>query len=555
VAKILRKGEKLKIALLIVYLLVAASVVATVLIEKGVEEAERSFETGYEAHEYLWETVLEGAETDKYDKYAIYASRILAVKHPEIYLQGDNIFLEQIMTSNGYQRVYSIDNIHDESFMHTSFGGPPFSFEDVEFEGYEVISTAQLYPENYPLFAYLDRRLFPVSTTLKTWENEITQLELGEQFYFSLKENRGSAGALYIIYCDNEETYLYDNGELTQIKNLTKTEVIKGNPVLILNEENVWYPLMGRDDTTGDPVLNHIVEEYSTDSQTPQLTEFEENAIEILKQITELEDENQILMSELVAAHTEMTLRRSIENYNVLGAAWSELDISPYAYGIFREIYKRANYLSPITAHLAWISGGHERENRIEAIADEYLTHAGSPYWDYKYAHGHIWNCMLIGKTIGESYRTRAGHCVWQAVNISSVLDALNIKNYMIQVVSYHSRHAVTYLPDYGLFASNGAAVPETLVPKWITFENIPPYLGISFVSCEGEWAHPRLYTYFGTISPEESIDVLNFLKEVFHEIEPEIDFRGVAGAYSYVTYSELISGLKEEEWTPLELP
>ncbi len=555
-AKILRKGEKLKIALLLVYLLVAASVVAAVLIEKRVAEAERSFETGHDAHEYLWETVLEGAETDKYDKYAIYTSRILAVKHPEVYLQGDALFLEQIMTASGYKEVYLIENIHDyESFYSTSFGGPPFSFEDVEFVAYEVVSTPKLYPENYPLFAYLDRRLFPIATTLKTWENEITQLELGEQFYFSLRENRDFASALYIIYCDNEETYLYDNGELTWMENLTKTEVIKGNPILIFNEENVWYPLMERDDTTGDPVLNHIVEEYSTDSQTPQLTEFEENAIEILKQITELEDETQVLMGAVVAAHTEMTLRRNIENYYVFEAAWSKLDISPYAYGLFREIYKRANYLSPITAYLAWIAGEDKRENRIEAIADEYLIHAGSPAYNYKYAHGQIWNGELVGKSIGESYRTRAGHCVWQAVNISSVLDALNIRNYIIQVVSCESHHAVTYLPDYGLFASNGAAVPEVLVSKWLTFENIPSYFGISFVSYEGKWAHPRLYTYFGTLSPEESIEVLNSLKEVFHEIEPEIDFRGVAGAYSYVTYSELISGLEEEEWTPFKLP
>ncbi|MEA1904745.1 MAG: hypothetical protein U9M97_02545, partial [Candidatus Hadarchaeota archaeon] len=384
------------------------------------------------------------------------------------------------------------------------------------------------------------------STTLKTWENEITQLELGEQFYFSLKENRGSAGALYIIYCDNDETYLYDNSELIWMGNLTKTEVIKGNPILIFNEENVWYPLMERDDTTGDPVLDHIVEEYSTDSQIPQLTEFDENTIEILKQITELGSENQILMAKLVAAHTEATGRFSIENYGVFEATWKELDIPLHAYGVFQEIYKRADYLSPITAHLAWISGGHEGENKIETITDEYLTHAGSLAYDYKYAHGLIWNSMLVGKTIGESYRTRAGHCVWQAANISSILDALNIRNYVIQALFYHF-HNFVYLPHYDLFVSNGAVVSE--------IENMPPYLAISFIDCEGKWAHPRLYTYVGTLSPEKSIDVLNFLKEMFYEIDPEIDVRGVAGTYSFVSWGELISGLKEEEWKEMELP
>lgn len=177
--------------IVIAIVIIAAAVIAVALVYLGREERgiERSFGPSFEAHQYLWEKTLEEAEVDKYStEYAIYASRILAVKHPEVYLQGDTIFLRRIMTASGYRKVYLIENIHDyESFVYTSFGGPPFSFEDVEFETYEMISSSQLYPENYPLFTYLDRRLFPVSTTLKTWENEITQLELGGNFTSALR--------------------------------------------------------------------------------------------------------------------------------------------------------------------------------------------------------------------------------------------------------------------------------------------------------------------------------------------------------------------------------
>lgn len=510
--------------------IIVTIVIAGALVYLGKEEGriERSFESSFEAHRYLWGEVLEEAKVDKYSKYAIYASRVLTVKHPEVYLQGDAIFLRQIMTASGYRKVYSIENIHDyESYMYTSFGGPSFSFEDVEFEAHEIVSSPQLYPENYPLFTYLDRRLFPISTTLKTWENEITQLELGAQFYFSLKENRGFAGALYIIYCDNEETYLFDNGELTWMKNLTKTGEIRGNPILILNEENVWYPLMERDDTTRAPILSHLVKEYSTDVRTPKLTEFEENAIEILKQVTELDGENQVLMATIAAAHTEAP-ERPVEDYYEFETAWRELGIPIYAHGVFQEIYKRADYLSPITAYLAWISGGHEEEDKIEAITGEYLKHAGSPAYNYEFAHGHIWNCMLVGKTIGESYRTRTGHCVWQAASISSVLDALNIRNYIVQYL-FRNYHHIVLLPQYDIIVSDGA-VP--VIP-----ENWPSSLAINFISTEGKWAHPR-YTYIGTLSPEESINVLNFLEEKIH-----------------VSYSNLISRLEEEEWTPFKLP
>lgn len=318
------------------------------------------------------------------------------------------------------------------------------------------------------------------------------------------------------------------------MKNLTKTDVIKGNPVLILNEENVWYPLMERDDTTKDPVLDHIVEEYSTDIRTPQLAEFEENAIEILKQVTELEGENQVLMAAIAAVHTEGT-KRPTETYSEFEAVWEELDIPLYAHGVFEEIYKRADSLSPITAYLAWISGGYEGENKIEAIAGEYLKHAGSPIYNYKLAHGHIWNCTLVGKTIGESYRTRAGHCVWQAANISPVLDALNIKNYVIQTRfphAFYSHHWVL-LPHYDLIVSNGSV---SVIPEIEEIENMPSYIAVKFISSEGKWAH--LDIYIGTLSPEESINVLNFLGEKF-----------------CISYSDLISRLKEEEWTPFKLP
>jgi len=532
---------------LILSAIIATVVIAGALVYLGKEEGriERSFGSSFEAHQYLWGQTLEEAQVDKYSKYAIYASRILTVDHPEVYLQGDAIFLKQVMTTSGYRAVYLDENIIDARFEDALFGGPPFSFKDVEFESYEIVSSSQLYPENYPLFVYLDRRLFPIATTLKTWENEITQLELGEQFYFSLKENRGSAAGLYIIYCDNEETYVYDNDELTWMENLTKTGVIRGNPILIFNEENVWYPLMDRNDAAKDPILDHIVEEYSTDIQTPQLTESEENAIETLKQTTELEGENQVLMAAIAAVHNEGT-GRGIEEYLEFEAAWGELGIPSYATGVFQEIYKRADYLSPITAYLAWISGGHEGKDKIEAITGEYLKYAGDLAHNYKSAWGHIWNCMLVGSTIDESYRTRAGHCVWQAANISSVLDALNIKNYTIQILSQNLNHTILYLPpQYDLIVSNGAVVSKSI-------ENRYSYVGIGFISSDGKWAHPRLYTYAGTLSPEESINVLNFLKA---GIDGGIDFRGIVGAYDFVSWSELISGLENEEWTSFELP
>jgi hypothetical protein len=538
-AKTLHKDKLLKIVLLMC-LVIAVSVTVAVLVAKKAEE------TGIAVHESLWKTILDGAKTDKYDMYAIYASRILAVTHPEVYLQGDEIFLNHITSHDGYQKEYLIKDVHDNYFNAQDMVGPPFSFGDVNFENYTTVFFTETYPENYPLFSYLDRRLLPIASTLKLWENKITQLELGEQFYFSLVENSGSAVGLYIIYCDNEETYVCNGGELTWMRNLAKTDTVAGNPILIFNEENVWYPLMGRDDTSEDLALDNVVRKYCTDNQTPQLTEFEEHRIKTLKQVTGLDNKNQILMATIAAAHTDGTQkgRIGIVTYSEFSAAWDNLGIPWYANELFQEIYKRANYLSPITAYLAWISQKQTGEAKISAITNEYLKHTRTP--GYSYAWGETWSSGLVGQAIDECYRTRAGHCVWQAASIAAVLDAINVSNYTIggyYVSSQIIGHSWLYLPEYDLTVSNGTIYSHGTV---LTYPSIN---AVNSIDHGGKWANTVLNYCIGTLSSQESINLLNYLKSVHKD-----NIEGFNGL-SVVPYPELISDLAQEYWMSIQLP
>jgi len=528
-----------KTAFLICLVIVISVVIIALIVKKGAGE------TNYEVHERLWRITLEEATADRYSKYAFYASRSLAVRYPEVYLQGDAIFLKHIMSHDGYREAYSIKDVHDAYFYARNMVGPPFSFDEVKSENYTLVSFTETYPENYPLFSCLDRRLLPIASTLKLWENKITQLELGEQFYFSLKENRGSAQGLYIIYCDNEETYIYDSGKLTWMRNLAKTNTVAGNPILIFNEENVWYPLMNRDDTSKDLTLDNVVRKYCTDIQTPQLTEFEEHSIETLKQITELDNENQILMATIAAAHTEGTHNGSM-TFPEFSVAWDNLGIPWYANELFREIYKRANYLSPITAYLDWVSQEYKGEAKINAITDEYLEHTRTPGWSY--AHGHTWSCMLVGQTIDECYRTRASHCVWQAASIAAVLDAIKVSNYTIEGydASLPELHSWLYLPKYDLTVSDGMILSHGTVL-------VSTLNAIININHGGKWAHLGLNFYIGTLSPKESIDLLNYLKSIHGD-----DIKGlrvINTSPSVISYSELISGLAQEQWMTIELP
>lgn len=55
-----------------------------------------------------FERVIQGAETNVYCKYGIYSSRIIAVKHPEVYLQGDLISVNQICSTPGFAKAYTV---------------------------------------------------------------------------------------------------------------------------------------------------------------------------------------------------------------------------------------------------------------------------------------------------------------------------------------------------------------------------------------------------------------------------------------------------------------
>ncbi len=91
---------------------------------------------------------------------------------------------------------------------------------------------------------------------------------------------------------------MWKDGELIDA-NLNAVDRIEGNPILIFNENYVWYPLMEKDDTSKDSTLRALVEKYSTDVKVPKLSDFESEIVKELKIVTELENEKQIEIAKL----------------------------------------------------------------------------------------------------------------------------------------------------------------------------------------------------------------------------------------------------------------
>jgi hypothetical protein len=472
-------------------------------------------------HTSAWEMVIQKAHEDLSYVYSFYATRTLAVKHPEIYLQADGLFVEIITTNTGFKRAFEIKDVHDETLYTRSYGSPPFSFDDVDFSTYTTLGFREYYPQGYPVFSFLDRRILPIASTLKSKDNRLTQLEKGVQAYFA---ERGEK-EMYLLYCDNENTYLYSDDDIIWADTLEPVEEIDGNPILIFNEEYVWYPLMERDDTDKDALLKTLVTACATDVTVPHLEEGELAFLDELKRVTELQSHLEEDMALLSALRPVWNLEKysKTDLYERVGE--SGIDFI----GERRFLLKQGNYLSPITAYLAAISEACEGENKMIEVSREYLKHASTDTLQFA-AHGHTWYCDLVEQTIEESYTTKAGHCIVQAANISAALDLAHMEYYWVEgysekIVSGPNAHDWLCIPACDGTVSNGLYLPG----KKLLLNRI------DFVANNDTWAYIKeLERWVGTASPRELIVMLRKLDDFYEE---EIYIRE-AGEYMYLARS-----------------
>jgi hypothetical protein len=521
-------------------------------------------------HASLWLNTTKRALSDRLYAYAIYASRTIAVNHPEVYLIGDSIFIGLIESKGGYDKAYQTKDVTDDYFLSSTAVGPAFTLDNVDFTSYRVVSPTQLYPSGYPLLGFLDRRMQTVACTLKTTNGELTQLELAEQYYFKLNETLTDGSRVFIIYCANDESYIYNSGQLTSMNGLKSVSSVNGDPTLIFDWRGVWYPLMGRDDTAKDQTLKNVVDRFSTNKTQPELSEAEKQVLDYLRDATKLTSDAEFTLAELCAVHTEATSGARV--YNEYMPYWNRAQIPLISgYGLFRAVYRVANYLSPITAYLATTSNNLSGVTRLTKISEEYTKNTATFFYaTANTSWGHSWPCMLCGNTVDETYRSRGSHCVWQADNLAAVLDVMGIESYFMELgISVNGEivgsewHNSIYVPKYDVVIGNG--VIETIVyghsNSVVSYvDNDTPRTIIRYISYAGKWVDPIIMgsgasAYYGTMSPSEVSDALSLLSRVHGET-----FQGLAiesNKWHAVSFEDLVSSLKslESSFHPVKLP
>jgi hypothetical protein len=519
--------------------------------------------TPEKVHEEAWMRAVEGARSDAFDRYGIHASRVLALRHPEVLLEADVRFVTHITTNRGYSHAYALRDVHSMEFLNDrQFRKyPPFSFDAVDFDALKTVGFRELYPERYPVLPFLDRRLMPAATTLKTRDGKVTELEKVALHYQKERVGRGEARGLFVVYCENERAYLYDGGRLSNAEG-EMVEEVDGAPILIFNEKVAWYPLMERDDTAIDESLEKVVNDLREDRDAPNLTPFEKDVIDRLHDLTDLRDGRQHAMAVIVCNRStgRQTCTAPFSDWLPFHALWDEALPTRKArawqyYGYLEQILIRADKLSPITAYLASLSLNSTGYDRLVSIEKEWLSRVALP--NYGYVWGHIWDECLVEYSVGESFRTSAGHCMVQGMIISAVLEMAGIDNYLMEGEVPGSHH-YNYLPDYEFSFDNArlSSCRNNVMLNWPKGNKV-----LARFHHNGKFCSPIAGDHYsGTWSPEECVAELDYLAGIYgnklliygngeHETSPTLENRENRA----ITDDYRI--LLDEEWEDLKLP
>lgn len=514
--------------------------------EGALELTEEQVEKGSALHREAWKNAINEAKTDRYYKFALYSSRSLAVRHPEVYLKGDAEFLKHVTTTSGFSKAYEETNFQSQKLID-GYSGPPFNLNQVDIASYSLKDPRKLYPENAPYFDFLDRRVGPLSSVLKTKSKEITQLEKAFLLYFIQKEK--TFPHPYIVYCDNHNTYLASYNKLVSAKSGKEVGQVQGNPILIFNEHSVWYPLMDRDETESDNLLDRVVSKYAKTKKSPKLDDFEEEKVNKLKDVTDLKPNTDRELAEIASVRASPLSGDPFRP--LLGKHLSDYPMEIW-HGIGLNWTKRANYISPFSAYLATFIDQDNLRPSVEKLIDVWHT-------DYGLRWGHIWECSLVQYTIDEVNRINYVHCVLHASSLSSVLDLANVKNFLIMGASGKPSptHTYTSIPELGFVISNGDIEDRgTMINR-----GKDPWDTIWYIASGEKWAFPYIDYYSGNWAPEDLAQSLEGLIDQYGD-----SFNGFKSNPSrsdfhfYRTYLEseaFIEALyqEQEQWEPFRHP
>jgi len=491
----------------------------------------------YELHKKTWLHVANRAKSELEFKYAIYQSRSLAVKHPEVYLKADNLFNE-LLTSQSNMWEYYMDRTENlleqmekyKEIMNSN--GEKFSWDKFDINRHKPIGYAELY-DTVAFLPFVDIRLHFMGSALKGSNWQATPLSMAEFLYFQLKSKNKDPyllvtgnGTAFVAYKDGVDYKLMDfRGKIVNNP--------PDNVMLVFNEDYAWYPLMERDDTSKDTNLKKIVEKYTTSNKLPNLTPDEKELIKILKEVTELPTEKDYTWAIYFAGKLHIS---SWKYYPEIFTALYPEDAEKG--GFHRShgpstITARNTYIARISSQLSPSAAMLANLARIfsDAPLDTMISTVFSTYLNYVATRENprtggleLWfHSELFFLNIDDSFLTKAGNCIMMATYAASILDLAEIPDLEVYIVGmkYTQRsggHAYT-----AVFKEDEKGTIENLrwAPGFNGLEIEKDGAALDMVITDNGWAVMDDRAPFGngkiktTFEFSEVLELFNHLKEL----------------------------------------
>jgi len=516
-------------------------------------------ETPEAVHLEVWKKRATGAATDPFDCYAFYTSRSLFVQHPEIYLRADRRFYRHVTTVPGYKNAFLENDRESREFLPHSqyYRSAPFSLDLFPWEATTVTNSERsLYPDRHPFLPFADRRMLPLATTLKTTKRTISELEMASIRFQQAVDAAGSSDDVFVVYSEEGYAWVVSNGRLHCAVTGEPVEAVKGRVVLVFNDRFAWYPLMERNDTDRSEALTKVVTQLGLSETKPALSAEETELLPLVKRATALEGAKQQAMATIAAVRSTGRYTQWFEFHRLWDEAMPASQARAWQYyGYMEQFMIRANSLSPIAAYIGACSRNASRYDKILCVDREWIDLAALP--NHNYVWGHLWDECLVEYTMDESFRFNAAHCMAQACIISSILEIAGIDHYLLEGEVPSSHHFV-FVPDYEFTFDNGKLQSSQKTIHW----NGPRgNKVIARLHYNGRFASPIAGGHYsGTFSPDETVDVLQNLKDLYNDAIPiylngDHEMNKKRQPMEKIPTTEDFTVLRNEPWEALQLP
>ncbi len=506
-----------------------------------------------------WSEAAASAASDSFDRYAFYMSRTLLVTHPEIYLRADRRFYRHVSTVPGYTNAFLEDDRESMEFLpHAQYyRSAPFSLDLFPWDATTTVTSYRcFYPDRYPFLPYVDRRMLPLATTLKTSAKKISELEMASIRFLDRIDDMGSSDQVFVLYSEEGMAWVAAGAEIICAATGESVSRVPGKVILVMNDQVAWYPLMGRDDRDKSQHLSALVGRVASHGAVPTLTEDEQGLLEPVRKATALRGEKQEAMATIAAVRSTGRYTRWFDFHTLWDLAMpASRERAWQYYGYLEQFMIRSNRLSPVTAFMAACASNAEGYSKLLSIDREWIDLAALP--NRNYVWGHLWDECLVEYTVDESYRINSGHCMAQACIISACLDVAGVDNYLLEGEVPGSHHYV-YVPDYEFTYDNGKLQSSQNTIHW---HGPRGNKVIARFHYKGKFSSPiGGGHYSGTFSPAEAVKVLRDLKAIYDDTIPiyqngEHETKKPRMRMEQIPTTENLDILLEEDWEELHLP